>query len=173
MPDVAHGSVTTYVGASMFRKMEAAVAKAKAKKAKTKVPKQVAGVKVPKKLRKIGKKAIELAQQPMVSEIAAAALLGAAAALREGKDLKGKDAAKAAGAAGDAAKAAAKEAGEDISKLSQALKVLAGDLARRAVDAMADPKAAARAPHLSRASGGDSAGAGKGAAKPKAKGKKD
>lgn len=132
----------------------------KAKKAKTKIPKEVAGVKVPKKLRKIGKKAIEIAQQPMVSEIAAAALLGAAAALREGKDLKGKDAAKAAGAAGDAARTAAREAGAEVSKLSEALKVLAGDLARRAVDAVTESKGGARAPHLARREkgGGEAAG---------------
>ncbi|MFN3387773.1 MAG: hypothetical protein ACK40O_02500 [Allosphingosinicella sp.] len=130
---------------------------AKAKKGKAKIPKEVGGVKVPKKLRKIGKKAIALAQQPMVSEIAAAALLGAAAALREGKDLKGRDAAKAAGAAGDAAKAAAKEAGAEVSKLSEALKMLAGDLARRAVDAMAEGKGPARAPHLARADAPDPA----------------
>ena len=138
---------------------------AKAKKAKTKIPKEVAGVKVPKKLRKIGKKAIKLAQQPMVSEIAAAALLGAAAALREGKAAKRGDtpeaaeAAEAADAAGAAAKEAAKEAGETVSRLGDALRMLAADLARRAVDSMAEGKGPARAPHLSRAARAKASGA--------------
>ena len=42
-----------------------------------------AGDKLPKKLRKLGAKAAKLAEQPVVSEIVAAALLSAAAALRD------------------------------------------------------------------------------------------
>jgi hypothetical protein len=46
--------------------------------AKVKIPKRVAGVKVPKKVRKQAKKAIKAAESPVVREFAAAAI-GAAA----------------------------------------------------------------------------------------------
>lgn len=51
------------------------------KKAKTKIPKRVAGVKVPKKLRKKANRALELADNPVVREAAAAALAAGAARL--------------------------------------------------------------------------------------------
>ncbi|HEX8214378.1 MAG TPA: hypothetical protein VF582_02785 [Allosphingosinicella sp.] len=53
----------------------------------TKLPRQVAGVKIPKKLRKAGSAAMDLAQQPIVGEFVAAALTAAAASLM--KDSKG------------------------------------------------------------------------------------
>ena len=46
-----------------------------------KLPKKVAGVKIPKSLRKAGAAAAELAQQPVVGEFVAAALTAAAASL--------------------------------------------------------------------------------------------
>jgi len=53
-----------------------------AKKEKTpKVPKKVAGVKVPKDLRKSAKSALKLAQNPIAREVISAALVAGAAAL--------------------------------------------------------------------------------------------
>jgi hypothetical protein len=53
-----------------------------AKKDKTpKVPKKVAGVKVPKDLRKSAKSALKLAQNPIAREVISAALVAGAAAL--------------------------------------------------------------------------------------------
>lgn len=52
-------------------------------KSKLKVPKKVAGVKVPKKLRKRAKRAIELAENPAVRELALAGIAAAAAAIVE------------------------------------------------------------------------------------------
>ena len=80
------------------------MAKKKQKKAKpgkaeaagtAKLPKRIAGVKVPKKLREPGGKLLEAVRHPLVMDIAAAALMAAAAALRDGK---GKGAAPPAGA---------------------------------------------------------------------------
>ena len=88
------------------------------------------GVKVPKGLRKAGKAAVKLAQQPVVSEAVAAALLAAAAALR------GDGAAKqGAKAAGDAAADAGAAAGKKASVLGDALKAVAIDVAKRTVEA--------------------------------------
>lgn len=110
----------------------------KKKDRQVKLPKQVAGVKVPKKLRKIGGKALELAQQPVVSEIAAAALLAAAKALRDGAPAKGsaKAAGNAAGKAAGEAKDKAAEVRREAMKLGDTLRVLAIDLARRTLDSI-------------------------------------
>ena len=94
------------------------------KKAKAKLPKEIGGVKVPKKLRKIGNKAVKLAKEPVVSEMVAGALLAAAAALREGTG------AKPAAAAGDAVEGARRQAG----RLGDSLKGIAIDFARRTLD---------------------------------------
>src|SRR5687767_5300198 len=72
---------------------------------KVKIPKRVAGVKIPKSVRDAGKSALKLAESPAVSETVAAALLAAAAALRDPPATK-----RAAGAAADAAGAAGPEA---------------------------------------------------------------
>lgn len=87
------------------------------------------GVKLPKKLRKAGSKALELAREPMVSEIVAAALLSAAAALRDNKKVT-----RVASAAGEEALGGAIEAGKQASKVGDALRGLAFDLARRTLD---------------------------------------
>ncbi|TFI56488.1 hypothetical protein E2493_20005 [Sphingomonas parva] len=102
---------------------------AKDGKKKTKIPKQVAGIKVPKKLRKAGNKAVKLAQDPIVGEVVAAALLSAAAALREGGGAK-----DGAGAAAKGAEDARQQAG----RLGDSLKVLAIDLARRTLEGLDD-----------------------------------
>ena len=58
---------------------------AKDKQKKLKVPKTIAGVKVPKKARKTANKALEMAENPLVRQVAIAALTAAAAALAENK----------------------------------------------------------------------------------------
>ncbi|HWH17269.1 MAG TPA: hypothetical protein VNT77_02895 [Allosphingosinicella sp.] len=52
-----------------------------AKDKQAKLPKKIAGVKVPKELRKVGNAARSLAKQPVISELVAAALTAAAASL--------------------------------------------------------------------------------------------
>src|SRR4051812_36816107 len=98
----------------------------KGKKDKVRIPKRIAGVKVSKAVRKAGKTALKLAEQPAVSETVAAALLAAAAALRDPPATKRATAA-AAGAAG--------EAGQQAIRLGDSLRKLALDMARRTLDA--------------------------------------
>jgi hypothetical protein len=59
--------------------------KDKKKNSAAKLPKRIAGVKVPKELRAPGGKLMEAVRNPLVMDLAAAALLAAAAGLREGK----------------------------------------------------------------------------------------
>lgn len=68
----------------------------------TKLPKKIAGVKVPKTLRKKGGKVVDALSHPLVADIAAAALLAAAAALRDNKKVRAA-AVTAKDEAGDAA----------------------------------------------------------------------
>ena len=130
----------------------------KSKKAREKSGKSADGVKLPKALRKFGDKALELAKQPVVSEIAATALLAAAAALRDNKGLKAS--AKAAGDAGSKAAEeagdAARNAGREAAKIGDALRTLALDLARRTLDQVeerVEKKSAAKAPAAKAAAG--------------------
>jgi hypothetical protein len=90
------------------------------------------GIKIPKPLRKAGKEALKLASEPVVSEIVAAALLSAAAALRGDKVAAkaGRSGAAAAGAPGEAAGTAGRQA----SKLGDSMRALALDLARKTLD---------------------------------------
>jgi hypothetical protein len=55
-----------------------------AKPEAAKLPKRIAGVKVPKELREPGGKLLEAVRHPLVMDIAAAALMAAAAGLRKG-----------------------------------------------------------------------------------------
>jgi hypothetical protein len=96
---------------------------------KIKLPKEVGGVKVPKKLRKLGNKAVEAARNPVVSEVVAGAMLAAAAALREGKDPK---------AAVKAGQGGADEVRKQAGRLSDSLRAMAIDLARRTLDGLED-----------------------------------
>lgn len=105
------------------------MAKGKKDRKKDKPAKAVGGIKLPKKLRKAGSLAMDLAREPVVSEIVAGALLSAAAALRDNK--RGL---RAASAAGEEAIAAAGEAGKQATKMGDALRELAIDLARRTLD---------------------------------------
>ena len=49
-----------------------------------KLPKRIAGIKVPKELREPGGKLLEAVRHPLVMDVAAAALISAAAGLRKG-----------------------------------------------------------------------------------------
>jgi len=100
--------------------------KDKKSKDKVKVPKRIAGVKIPKSVREAGKQALKLAEQPAVSETVAAALLAAAAALRDPPTTR-----RAAGAAAGSAG----EAGQEAIRLGDSLRKMAIDMARRTLDA--------------------------------------
>jgi hypothetical protein len=116
------------------------MAKAKKEKKKDKPAKaarQAGALKLPKQLRKAGSLAMDLAREPVVSEIVAGALLSAAAALRDNKK-----AVRAAGAAGAQAAGTAGEAGTQAGKIGDALRELAIDLARRTLDSWDRPPAA-------------------------------
>jgi hypothetical protein len=102
---------------------------AKDGKKKSKSAKDGGGAKLPKKLKKAGKKALKLARQPVVSETVAAALLAAAAALRQGQG-----ATASARAAGAAVLDGADQAGRDAGRLSDALRSFAVDMARRTLE---------------------------------------
>ncbi len=95
-----------------------------------KIPKEVAGVKIPKGLRKAGKAASEFAQQPAVGEFVAAALTAAAASLvaqsKAGKAVRRETA--------DAASEGVKEA----SAIGAAVKRALLDAARELLDSMED-----------------------------------
>lgn len=95
--------------------------KAKGKKAKP--------GKVEKKIRKATEKAAKLAANPIVAEIASAALLAAAAAVRNPDKAR-----QVAKAAGDELSEAARTA----TKQGSAFWQLAIDIARRSVDALAE-----------------------------------
>ena len=98
-------------------------------KTSKKLPKKIAGVKVPKDLRKAGGKLAGLIEQPVAREIALAAL---AAGLAARKDVRAK------------AKKAAVETGgelaEDAGWLSAALGAAALEAGRRLVDVLDDGK---------------------------------
>ncbi|HEX5185078.1 MAG TPA: hypothetical protein VFW19_18220 [Allosphingosinicella sp.] len=100
--------------------------------------KEDAVLKIPKPLRKAGKEALKLAGQPVVSEVVAAALLSAAAALRNSET-----AAKAGRKAAEKAAEAAEGASEEALKIGDALRGLALDLARRTLDNWDRPAPAA------------------------------
>ncbi|HWT13288.1 MAG TPA: hypothetical protein VN231_11085 [Allosphingosinicella sp.] len=96
--------------------------------AKVRIPKRVAGVKIPKKVRRKAKKALRLAEKPVVREIAAAAL-GAVA--QGGADRAG-DRGRSRGNGRDrAVKALLKVDGD---RLAEAIRAAALDGMRRFID---------------------------------------
>lgn len=103
--------------------------------------KKTGGARMPKQLRKIGKQAMKLADNPVVSEVVAAALLSAAAALRENDGARRK-AVKAGKVALDAAEGLTRDSGKTGDKLRK----LALDLARRTLDNWDRDDAPAAAP---------------------------
>ena len=124
------------------------------KEKKLKVPKRIAGVKVPKKARKTANKALALAENPMTRQIAIAALTAAAAALSQKKVET-----RAAVAEGDG------EAGKQAREVKLADLVIAAALqgARRLMEdkpaaPAPAPEAAAEAPKRKRISSPNGSG---------------
>jgi hypothetical protein len=92
-----------------------------------KVPKEIAGIKLPKELRKAVAPIVDWAERnPLVTDAIAAALLAGATALADNKGAK-----KAAKAAGAGAGAAAVKAGKGSERIGLALAVAAGEIATR------------------------------------------
>lgn len=106
-----------------------------AKDKKLKVPKRIAGVKVPKKIRKPVNQALALAENPAARELAVAALTAAAAALTQKKVDERPDGAPSAADGADAVKAQATKLGDVIIAAA-----LGG--ARRLLDGIENPPAA-------------------------------
>ena len=92
------------------------------KKAALKVPKSVAGVKVPKKVRKAADPVLRAVENPIVAEIAAAALVAAAGALAARKAPK--------------VKAVKDKVAQTGDTLKDALSSLANDMADKALAAL-------------------------------------
>lgn len=92
-----------------------------------KVPKEIAGIKLPKELRKAVAPIVDWAERnPLVTDAIAAALLAGATALADNKGAK-----KAAKAAGAGAGAAAVKAGKGSERIGLALAVAACEVAAR------------------------------------------
>lgn len=99
-------------------------------KAGAKIPKRIAGVKIPKGLRDSGDAAVKLAQSPMARELLSAGLAAAAAALAANS--RARKAAQQSGAeATDAFAQAAGTARESASKIGAAFVEAAGAAAQR------------------------------------------
>lgn len=102
---------------------------AKGKKEK-KIPKRIAGVKVPKDLRKGGESLLSLINQPLAREIAVAAALAAVTA--------SKDARRAAKKAREQAGDAAENVAEKVDWVGPAVAAAAAEVGRRLMDAHRD-----------------------------------
>lgn len=108
------------------------VSKAKSSKAKSKIkiPKQIAGVTIPKTLRDSGKAAIKLAQNPAARELLSAGLVAAAAAVAANSRAR-KAAVDGGREAADAMGEATAKASDSAAKFSAALAGAAGIAAQR------------------------------------------
>ncbi len=106
---------------------------------KLKVPKRIAGVKVPKKIRKPVNKALAIAENPATRDLAVAALTAAAAALAK----KGADAAARPQQPGEPGTDA-----DGAGKLTDVIIAAALDGARRLLDKPAGADRAANAPEV-------------------------
>ena len=113
----------------MGKKKDAA-AKASAKSKKTKIPKTIAGVTIPKTLRDSGKAAVKLAQNPVARELLTAGLAAAATAIAANGRAR-KAATDAGRAAADATGEAASTAGDSAARIGAALAGVAGVAAQR------------------------------------------
>lgn len=111
--------------------------RAKADKTGPKIPKHIAGVKIPKSLRDSGKAAIKLAQNPMARELLAAGLVAAASAVALKSQAKRRDETKAKPAG------AADSVNENIADIGAALVGVAGAAAQRFFKAKRADKSAA------------------------------
>jgi len=111
-------------------KKNGADAKADKPKSKTKIPKQIAGVKIPKTLRDSGKAAMKLAQNPVARELLSAGLVAAAAAVSANSRAR-KAAVDGGREAADAVSGAATTASSSAAMIGAALVDAAGTAAER------------------------------------------
>ena len=96
------------------------------KSKKLKIPKKIAGVKVPKELRKAGKQLVKLAEEPRARDIALAALAAGFAARQDSRK---------------AAKQAAVDAGDEVASagwITAALAAAAVEAGRRLLETLDD-----------------------------------
>lgn len=98
-----------------------------------KLPKKLAGVKIPKTLRKEGAKLGELVKHPLVADLVAAGLVALAAKVGDSKKVQA-----AAGKAGDAASDAAGKTRDMATELGQGAALLATMLANKASEKLRD-----------------------------------
>ena len=103
------------------------------KNKKLKIPKRIAGVKIPKKLRKRAKIALALSESPLARDLVTAGLTAAAAAIASSEEGR-----RAAKASVDQAGDAADEATRSASRTSDAFAKIARQVALGLVAAYAD-----------------------------------
>jgi hypothetical protein len=115
------------------------------KNKKLKIPKEVGGVKVPKKLRKKAKQAVKLAESPMARKLAVAGLTAAAAALADSKEAR-----RRAARVRDEVDEAAGELRHEASRLGDVIRAAAIEGARRLLQEMEAVRSAAEASEDSR-----------------------
>jgi hypothetical protein len=122
-----------------------AMAKRKPKTTAKRIPKKVAGVKVPKSVRKQADKAIEYAGSGAVRDVVGAALVAAATALAANQDVrravkeKVKEVGKGLQGAGRDASSAASDFASDSAAAAESFKTFAIGAARRLLDAWENP----------------------------------
>lgn len=104
--------------------------KADKPRSKSAIPKQIAGVKIPKTLRDSGKAAMKLAQNPVARELLSAGLIAAATAVTANSRAR-KAALDGGRDAADAVSGAAATASDNAAKLGAALVDAAGNAAQR------------------------------------------
>jgi hypothetical protein len=107
---------------------ETSMAKGDSKTVRANAPKAAVRARVGVGLGKVGRKAMKLAGEPVVSEVVAAAMLAAAAALRDG---------------GKSGKSGKGGVAREVNKLGDALRALAIDVARQTLDALEERSAPA------------------------------
>lgn len=97
---------------------------------KTKVPKKVAGVKVPRELRAKLQPVLKAAEHPVVADLIAAGIAAASAAIANSKMVR-----DAARKAGDEVEQAAEETAQQARRTGEMAKSIAIDFARHFIDA--------------------------------------
>jgi hypothetical protein len=123
------------------------MAKSKPKTATRAIPKKVAGVKVPKGVRKQADKALEYAESGAVRDVVGAALVAAATALAANQDVRRavKEKVKEVGTglqgAGRNATSAASDFASESAAAAESFKTFAIGAARRLLDAWENPAA--------------------------------
>lgn len=119
------------------RKAKEAKAKKKAKQKAdgSRVPRQIAGMTIPDELRRQGETLLRVAESPVMADIAAAALLAAAAALKNEPHVRA-----AASDAGEALTSGAKAAGRKGEQVGAIIKAAAIEAARQLARAYEDAR---------------------------------